>query len=150
MWISLEGKHTKGLDPPEHCAIVRMSQMCGWIPLLGVNEVWELGGISQEKDGSVVRHHVPITVISPEFHRKPTRVSSAIVRSGFTANCRETDGDRAFLALGAEKVRGRQVVQRICAFEEAMSTTALRMNNSLRNSLPVEMGKEIDQMEVLK
>jgi hypothetical protein len=42
------------------------------------------------------------------------------------------------------KMSARQVIQRLCAFEDAVSTAALGVDNSLGDSLSVEVGEEID------
>jgi len=68
------------------------------VTLLGVDEVRELGGISQEEDGRVVGDHVPIAFIGTELDGKSTRVTSAISRGALSANGRETHGERASLA----------------------------------------------------
>ena len=48
------------------------------ISLLGVNEMWEFGSISDEEYGSVVEYPVPIAFLSLKLDGKSTRVTSGI------------------------------------------------------------------------
>ena len=47
---------------PEH---VRIFQVSLRMSLLGVNEVRELGRVTDEEDGGVIEHPVPVTLVSP-------------------------------------------------------------------------------------
>jgi len=66
------------------------------------------------------------------------------VGTGLSSDSGESYCDRALLAFLAEDVRKTEVVQRLCAFEDAVSTAALGVDNSLGDSLSVEVGEEID------
>lgn len=55
--------------------------MCRGMTLLGVDEVRELGWISQEEDGCIVGNNIPIPTIRTKFHGEPTRIASTIVRT---------------------------------------------------------------------
>lgn len=81
-----------------------MGKVSGRIPFLGMDKMWELGWISEEKDGRVVCHDIPIAFFSSELNREASGISSAIVRSRFATNSRETHGDRALLALCAKQI----------------------------------------------
>jgi hypothetical protein len=50
--------------------------------LLSVNEVRELGRISQEEDRRVVGDDIPNALVRPQLDGESTRVASQIVRSG--------------------------------------------------------------------
>ena len=71
---------------PEHCAVIAVGEMCGWIALLGVDEVRELGGVSEEENGGIVCHHIPVSFLSPELDGKASRISSAVVGSRFATD----------------------------------------------------------------
>lgn len=62
-------------------------------------EVRELGWVPQKEDGCVVGDNIPVTLLSSELDRETTRITSAVVRARLTTDSRESDCDRASLAL---------------------------------------------------
>jgi hypothetical protein len=60
---------------PEH---IRILQMGLGIPLLGMDEVRELGRVTDEEDGSVVEDPIPVTFLGPQFEREPARVAGGV------------------------------------------------------------------------
>lgn len=134
---------------PEVGRVVAVRKIGLGVALLGVNEVRELGRVAQEENGSVVGNHVPVALLSPELDGETTRVASKIGAAALTTNGRETDGDGALLAL-LEDVREAQVVQRLGSPIETVGTTALGVDYTLGNTLAVEVGEQIDQVEVLE
>jgi hypothetical protein len=72
------------------------------------------------------------------------------VRARLATDCRKSNGDRTFLALCAEHVGHAKIIERVRAFEDTMSTAALGVDDTLRDALAVEVGEEVDQVEVLK
>ena len=135
---------------PKGSAVVCMGEVGGGVTLLGVDEVRELGGITEEKDGCVVGHIVPVTLFSPELDRKTPRITSTVVRAGFATHGGESDGDGALLSLGAEHVCHADIVERLGACEDTMGPATFGVDNTLRNTFPIEVGDEIDQVEILK
>jgi hypothetical protein len=55
-----------------------------------VNEVRELCGVSNKEDGGVVVDMVPVSLLSSEFERESTRITSSVGRSRFTTNSGES------------------------------------------------------------
>ena len=135
---------------PEHGAIVGVGEVGRGVTLLGVDEVRELGGITEEEDGGVVGHVVPVALFRPELDGKASRITSTIVRAGFATDGGEADGDGALLALGAEHVCHAEIVQGLGACEDAMSPATFGVDNTLGDPLPIEVGDEVDQVKVLK
>lgn len=111
---------------------------CG-ITLLSVDEVRELGGISQEEDGCVIGDDIPVAFIGPHLDSEATRITSQVMRSGLASDSREADSDWAFLALGAEDIGGCEFWNGVCALEVAVSATALGVNDALGDTLAVEV-----------
>jgi hypothetical protein len=72
------------------------------------------------------------------------------VRARFAANSRKTDGDWAFLSFCAEDVCEAEIIGRVCAAEDSMGSSTFGVDDSFRDSLTVEMGYEIDEVEVLE
>jgi len=134
---------------PEHGRVIGVGQVGGGITLLGVDEERELGGVSQEEDGGVVGNDIPVTFVGTELDRETTRVSGAVVRARLTTNGRESDSDGALLA-GLEDVGHAEVVERVGGLVETVGTTTLGVNDTLGNTLAVEVGEEVYQVEVLE
>lgn len=135
---------------PKHGTVVCVGEVGGGVTLLGVDEVRELGGIPEEEDGGIVGHVVPVALLSPELHRKAPGITSTIVRAGFATHSGESDGDGALLSLGAEHVCHAEIVKRLGACEDTVSPATFGMDNTLRDTLPIEVGDEVDQVKVLK
>jgi len=123
--------------------------MGGWVTLLGVDEVWELGWVSQEEDWGVVGNHVPVALIGSELDGETTWVTSAIVRTRLTTDSRESDSDGTLLA-SLEDVGKADVVKRLGGLVETVSSTTLGVNNTLWNAFTVEVGEKVHQVEVLE
>lgn len=115
-----------------------------------MNEVGELGGIPQEEDWCIVCNHVPVSFFGSELDGEASRVTSAVVRTRLATDGRESDSDRALLAFLGEEISLRQFWDGVCALKEAVSTTALGVDNTFWDSFSVEMREEIDEMKVLK
>jgi hypothetical protein len=66
------------------------------------------------------------------------------VGAGLATNGGKSYCDGAFLALFAPDIEQCQVVGRIGAFEEAVCTTSLGVDDTFWDALTIEMGKEVD------
>jgi hypothetical protein len=71
---------------PEHGAIIGMGQVSGGMTLLGVDEVRELGWVSEKEDWSVVGDNVPVPFVGPHLDRETPGVSGKIVRTRLATN----------------------------------------------------------------
>lgn len=71
---------------PELSRVIATAQVGSWIPLLGMDEVREFGGIAQEEDGGVVCHHVPVTLFCAELDRETSWVSGAVGGARFATH----------------------------------------------------------------
>jgi len=129
---------------PEHSGIGTTVQVSLRIALLGVDEVRELCGVSDEEDRSVVEYPVHVALSGLELDGESSRVSSGIGRSRLSSDGRESDGDRALKAFLRCEVGKTDVGQALCALEDSVSTSSLGVYNSLWNSFSVEVGEEID------
>lgn len=79
------------------------------VPLLGVNKMRELGGVSDEEDWGVVEHPVPVTVVGLQLDRKSTRVASSISRSNLASYGGEVDGNVNFRTIRPKKGLGSDI-----------------------------------------
>jgi hypothetical protein len=95
-----------------------------------VDEVGELGGVTDEEDGGVVEDPIPITLISSEFDGEATRVASGIGRARFAADGGETDCCANFLSLRPqlEQRLGSEVTEIMGDLEVTVSTSTLGMD----------------------
>lgn len=63
-----------------------------------MNEVWELYGILDEEDWSVVSYHVVIAFFSIEFYSESSRISICICSSPLSSDCGESEEHRGSFA----------------------------------------------------
>src|SRR6266700_6495898 len=106
--------------------------------LLRVNKVREFSRVSQEEDRGVVGNHVPVALIGSKLHSEPSRIARTVVRTRLASDGGEANGDGTALS-GLEDVRQTKIIQRIGSLVVAMSSTALGMDDSLWDSLPIEV-----------
>lgn len=75
-----EGHLVVGLGPegdevPEHVRVLHVSFR---VTFLGVDEAWEVHGIPDEEDGSVVANKIPVSVFSVELHCEASWIPSGV------------------------------------------------------------------------
>ena len=63
---------------PEHSRVISMVQVCLWVTLLCMDEVRELGWISQKENRRVICHHVQSTLLCLELHGEATGISCQV------------------------------------------------------------------------
>jgi hypothetical protein len=68
------------------------------VPLLCVDEVGELGGVTNKKDRGIVEHPVKVAVIRLELDGETTRVTGGVGRARLATDGGETDGRADLLA----------------------------------------------------
>lgn len=72
------------------------------------------------------------------------------MRTGLSTDCRKAHRDWAFLALLREDVGGGQAGYGVGALEETVRPTTLCVNHPLRDPLSVEVGEQVNEVEVLQ
>ena len=105
--------------------------------------------ISQEEDRSVVGDNIPVAFVSAELDGETTRVSGTVVRTRLATNSRESNSDGALLA-SLEDIGHTEVVKRVGGLVETVGTTTLGVDDTLGDTLSVEVREEIYQVEVLE
>jgi hypothetical protein len=93
-----------------------------------VDKVGELGGVTNEEDGSVVEHPIPVTFLGLELESEPTRVTSGIGRAGFTTDGGDTGSDVNLLANALEEGTGGDVAQIMSDLEVTVGASSLGMD----------------------
>lgn len=127
-----------------------ISQVGCWVSLLAVNEIWELHGIINEEDWGVVSDHVVVALLSIELNSKATWVSHGIWSTSLTGHSGESQEERGLLADLIQEGSLGELSDILGDLENTVSTGSLGMDHTLWNSLPVEVGDLVDQVEVLK
>lgn len=137
----------KGKEVPEHVGILQVGL---GISLLGVDEIGEFQGVSDEEDWGVVSDHIPVTFFSVELDGKTSGVSFGISRSLFTTDSGESGEDGGSLSDLAEDFGFAVLGNVIGNLKITVSASTLGMDDSFGNSFSVEMSKLVDKMEVLQ
>jgi len=109
-----------------------------------------LGGLlSKEENGGVVGNDIPVAFVRSELHGETSGISGTIVRARLSTNSRESDGDGALLA-SLEDIGHTEVIQRVGGLVETVGTTTLSVDNTLGDTLSVEVREKVYQVEVLE
>ena len=137
----------EGEEVPEHVGVLAVGL---WVPLLGVDEVWELDWVSDEEDWGVVANHIPVTLLSVELDGEASWVSLSISGALLATNGGEPSNNRSSLSDGVKELGLAVLGDVVGDLEVTMGSGALGVDDSLWDPLSVEVGELIDQMEVLK
>lgn len=132
---------------PEHSCVLEIGLR---VSFLGVDKDWEVGGITDEEDGSVVEDPVPVTLLGIELHSKPSGVSSRICGTLLAANSGKSNSQRSLLADTSEHVDGGDVTYIVRDFKLSVSSSAFGMDNTLRDTFAIEMGEQVYHVKVLE
>lgn len=96
-----------------------------------------------------VCNHVPVALCGPELDTETTRVTSQVGSSALATNGRETDGDGALMAL-LEDVCQAKVIESIGRPVDTVCSTTLGVDDTLWDTLAVEVREQVDQVVVLE
>lgn len=143
----VDGLLVGGKVVPEHGGILEVGL---GVALLGVDEDGELGGVTEEEDGGVVEDPVPVTLFSVELDSEATRITRAVRRALLTTDGGEASEQLGLLANALEHVDDGDVANVIGNLELTKGASTLGVNNTLWDSLSVEVCEKVDQVEVLE
>ena len=118
------------------------------VTLLSVDEMRELGRITDEEDGSVVEHPIEVTLLSPDLDSETTRVTSGISRSGLTTDSGEADSCTGLGANFFEEAGTGEVTDVVGNLEVTVGTSTLGVDDTLWDTLSVEVSEEVNVVEV--
>ena len=130
---------------PEH---IRILQVSLGVTLLSMNEMREFGGITNEENRCVVEDPVEVTFLCPNFNGEATGITSGVGRPRLATDSGETDSGSSTGTDFLEESGAGEITNVVGHFEVTVGTSALGVDNTLGNSLAVEMGKEVDVMEI--
>jgi len=115
-----------------------------------MNEMGEFGRVSNEEHRGVVEDPIPISFVGPKLDRKPTGITSGIGRSRLASHGGEPNSGADLFADRTEKRLRCDVTEVMGYFEVTVGSSALSMDDSLRDPFTIEMRKEIDVVKVLE
>lgn len=113
-----------------------------------MDEVGELGGVPQEEDRGVVEDPIPVTLLGAKLHGKSTRITSSVGRTRLATDSGESNGGLDLVANLAKEWLGGDVGEIMGHFEVTVSTGTLGVDDTLRNTLAIEVGEEVDMVEI--
>lgn len=106
-----------------------------------MDEVGELGGVTEEEDGSVVSDKVPVALLGLELDGETTGVTGVVAGARLATDGGEADGDGALGAL-LEETGNAEVVEGVGTDPLAVGTRALGVDDTLGDTLAVKVGEE--------
>ena len=129
---------------------VWVSQVGGWVSLLGVDEIWEFHWVVDEEDWGVVSNHIVVTLLGVELNGKTSWVSNSIWGTSLTSNSGESQEAWGLLTNFVKELGLGELGDILGDFHDTVSSSSLSMDNSLWDSFSIEMSEFIDEVEVLK
>lgn len=93
-----------------------------------MNEVGELGRVSDEEDRGIVEHPVPVSLVSSQLDGESSRVTRSVRGTAFTSDSGEADCRTDLLANAREEGVGRDVAEVVRGLEIAMSSSAFSVD----------------------
>src|SRR5450759_134393 len=118
--------------------------------LYSMDQVRELDGILDEKDRDVIADQIPISFFGVELDRKSADVPRRVYRTCATSNSRYSGEHRSLLPHFGEYPGGGVFLQRRGQFEESMNPRGSRVNDTLGNTLVVEMSDFFAEDEIFE
>jgi hypothetical protein len=113
-----------------------------------MDEMRELRRVPDKEHRRIVEHPIPIAFLRPQLDRKPTRVTRGVRRAALTTDGGETDGRAGASADFGEELGAGEVGDVVCDFEVAVCAGAFGVDDALGDALAVEVGEEVDVVEV--
>lgn len=129
---------------------VWISQVSCWVSLLRMKEIWELNWVVNEKDWSIVSNHVIISLLGVEFDSEASWVSNGISSTSLSSDGGESKEEWGLLTDLVEEGGLGELGYILGDLEDSMGARSLGVDNSLWNSLSVEVSELINEGEVLK
>ena len=133
---------------PEVPSRGRILEVSSGIFLLGVNEIGEFNGVSNEEYWSIVSCHIPVTFFGVKFDCKSSWISIGIGSSSFSCDSGESSENWSFLSNGIEDFRLGVFGDIMGDFEVSMSSCSLGMDDSFGDTFSIEVGEFVNEMEV--
>lgn len=135
-----------GQKIPEHIGVLQIGL---GVPLLSVDKVWKLTGISDKKDRSVIPNEVPVSLLCVKLDREAPGIPLGIGRAGLPAHCRKPGKNRGCLSDLAKKLCLAKLSQILSNSKHPVRPGALGMHNPLWDALSIKASNFINKMSIL-
>ena len=116
-----------------------LSELCSYLDR--VDEIGELDGVLDEKDGHIVSDQVEVALLRVEFRGPSPNVADRVRRAAASAHRGEAHKHRRNLTGVLQKFGLGDVGQRLVHLKVAVSGGAPRVHNPLGNTLVVKVGE---------
>ena len=130
-----------------------------------MDEDGEFGRVSKEEDRSIVEDPVPVPFLCIELDGEASRITSRVRRSLLAPDSGESSNAFCLLTDAAQHINGRllqlavalvslshatyQVADVVCNLELAIGSSSFGVDDPLWDTFTIEMGQQVDQVEVL-
>src|SRR5450756_178166 len=128
----------------------RLRKAAVGLHLYGMDEVGEFDGVLDEENWDVVADQVPVTFLGVKLDGKPAHVTRGVDRTRAACDGRYTSKHRCLLTYLGEYPGGGVLLQRGGQLEESMRARRTRVNDTLGNTLVIEMGDFFAEDEILQ
>ncbi len=116
-----------GPEVPGHVSALKSRN---WASLLGMDEFWELYGISDEEYWGVVSNHIVVSFFSVELNSKSSWISFGISTTSLTSDGRESEEGWSFLSDSVKERSLGVLAHVISDFEDSMCSSTFSMDDS--------------------
>lgn len=99
---------------------------------------------------NAIEHKILVSLFGEELGSPPANISHGLCRPFLRANSRNSEQHFGFLTYSIEEFCRCEVGNIVCDFELTPSTHGRGVDHSLRNTLPAEMGKSLDELSILQ
>jgi hypothetical protein len=106
--------------------------------------------IPNKENRRIIPHKIPIPLLRIELHTKPPRIPRRIRTPLLAAHRTEPAHDLRLLSHSTEDVRIADVSNVVRDDELAICASTFGVNDALGDALAVEMGEEVDEVEILE
>lgn len=121
-----------------------------WTWLESMDHVREFHPISDKEHRHIVPNKVKVTLSGVEFHRKTTWIPQGLRASTLMHDGREPDNNWGLNPRSPEKISTGKVRNIMSHLKEPLCAGSPCMNNTFRDTFPVELRKLFNQMIILK
>src|SRR5262245_4488730 len=129
---------------------LRLRESPIWFLLHGMDQVWKLDGVLNEKHRNIVPDDVPVSFLRIELNRKAADIARQVRRALVAGHGREAYEDRGFLPGALKEISLRDIGQRRIILEIPTRPEAAGMYHPLGDALMVEVEELLAEVKVFE
>src|SRR5262245_42361492 len=129
---------------------LRLRESPIWFLLHGMDQVWKLDGVLNEKHRNIVPDDVPVPFLGIELHSKAANITRQVRRALVAGHGREAYEDRGFLPGALKEIGLRDIGQRRIILEIPMRPEAAGMYHPLGDALMVEVEELLAEVKIFE